>query len=77
MNWLKLVLGLIELLSSLLVWARERQLLDAGAQQEIAKALQAQADAITNANNARKEARSHIASTPKSDGLFNDGFRRD
>lgn len=76
MDWAKLLLGCVGLLSQLMTWAREKQLLDAGAQQAIAEALRAQLKEVDAANAARARVRSVIVDGKLPEN-YRDAFRRD
>ena len=74
MNWANLLLGCAQLLALVLTWARERELMDAGGSEVIAKILSKQADDIRKANAARAAADAINADPGR---VFeDDGFRR-
>lgn len=77
MDWAKLLLACVKLLSLLMSYAREKQLLDAGSQQALASLLKAQADDLEKDNAIRKQIRDRNAAVPSASSLPTDGFRRD
>jgi hypothetical protein len=77
MTWAKLLLACAQITLYLLKYASERELISAGEQSALASLLKAEANAVEKATAAREKARASNALVPKSDGLSNDGFRRD
>lgn len=77
MDWAKLLLACVKLLSLMMNYAREKQLLDAGSQQALASLLKAQADDLEKDNAIRKQIRDRNAAVPSTNSLPTDGFRRD
>ena len=77
MDWAKLLLACVRLMTLLFTYAREKQLLDAGSQQALASLLKAQADDLEKDNAVRKQIRERNAAVPSTSSLPNDGFRRD
>jgi hypothetical protein len=51
-NWLKVGLVLVQGLANLIIWARERELIDQGAQEALANALRKQAEDLDKAREA-------------------------
>lgn len=77
MDYFKLALGLITLLTKFLVYIREKELLKAGEAAAVANQMRTAASEIAKANKAREEARRNNANVPSTDSLPDDGFRRD
>jgi len=79
MDWVAFSLGLIKLLATLLSWLREKELLDAGAKQQIAAALQKQAEdmAVVKAVDARLDADIAAGGLPKLRDKWTAGHKGD
>ena len=69
--------GLFKFLGGLFSFLQQNQLVTAGQDKEIAKNSQAEVEAIEDGIKARDEARAANAAIPSTDGLPDDGFRRD
>ena len=77
MDYLKLALGLITLLTRFITYLREKELLKAGEAQAIAMQMRTAASEIARANRAREEAAKRNASVSNGSSLPDDQFRRD
>lgn len=77
LTWGQVLLAALGLVSSLVAFARERQLINEADERAFARFYAKQMETIDEALKARKEARDANAGVPSSDGLPNDGFRRD
>lgn len=76
-SWANVALAVFGFLSSLFQWFREESSRKAGEAIERATVQQAQLDAIQEAKKAGDDAIARINAVPESDGLPDDGFRRD
>lgn len=77
MNWLVLLSNLVNVVSWLINYAKERKLITEGETRALATLLKKEADAIAKAHAARAAAGARNASVPQSSSLPDDGFRRD
>ncbi len=77
MDWLKLALGVVQLLGFAVSYLKERKLIDSVGASLLADALRGQADEISNATAARDKVRTNAARDPDSILRDNDGFKRD
>ena len=73
MDWLSLVLGVVKLLGVFTQWLHDRQMINAGQAEQVAKDLTEQGDAIRKAVAARLRARDDAERGKLRD---DDGFKR-
>lgn len=66
LTWAKLALVLAQLLSQLLTWLREKQLIEQGEAKVIADILAQQAEALSTANKVREQLDDDFARDPSS-----------
>jgi hypothetical protein len=76
-DYLRLALGLVQALSRLLMFLREKELLDAGEARAVARMMQEASNDISRAEKARDEARRRNAAIDYDSKLPDDTFRRD
>ena len=77
MNYVSLVLTLLNGLSTLIVWLHEKELISEHDKAIIATAMEKQSLVIKGAVEARDAQSKLNAAVPQSDSLPDDGFRRD
>jgi hypothetical protein len=77
LDWPRLALAIIQMLSSLVEWIKGESLREEG-REEVAGRINTEAlNALTRANKAREDAAARNHAVPESDSLPDDGFRRD
>lgn len=75
MNWVGLVLALVKLAGAITSWLHDAKMFKAGQAEEIAKALQEQADGLKVAIKARQDTRAELNRHPEQ-LREDDGFKR-
>jgi predicted nucleic acid-binding protein len=71
--WFKIALTLVQGLTALVIFLREKKLIDAGKAEAIAEAMQVQAGRVRLAN----EARARVRTTISGGGVFEDPYDTD
>jgi hypothetical protein len=77
LTWAQILLAAFGLVSSLVAYARERQLIKEADERAFAKFFAKQMETVDEALKARQSARDANAAVPPADSLPDDGFRRD
>lgn len=76
MDWLRLLLALVQAFGSVVLYLRTKDLLDAGGAKVIADALKGQSDEIHRAQAAREKVRADAARDPAGVLRDDDGWKR-
>jgi hypothetical protein len=76
MSWLKLILLVLQGVKAFADYARDKKLIDAGGQEEIARALRSHLEDIRLNEDIREDVRRRNAAAPAG-SLPDDGWRRD